>query len=731
MKKLLLLILTAVLLLSACANTPAKTELPSPTAEATNVLPTPIVEVSSKYTEVDAAVRSYLSGWKTERYQDMYSMLSQETRDSITEEAFEQRHRQTYDSMTLKAMEIDQLSSIVNAGVSAQVALKIKYATNLFGTLERETLMDLTFEQNSWKVKWNDGMLMSELKDGNSLYVDYQVPARGNIYDSKGYALVSQSEAVSLGVVPGRVDPATENEMLSLLSNLTGYNTDTIHDMYKNANPDWYIAIGDVSAEQAQKVSGQLNSFAGIVVEKFKARYYVDNGLAPHAVGYVQPIFAEDLEYYKRLGYRGDEKIGKSGLELWGERYLAGEHGATLYVKDPAGKTVTMLAKKESSPANSITTTIDARLQFLLQNSMGENRGAVIVMERDTGRILAIVSSPGFNPNIFEPTNENSRDLTRVFNDPAKPLLNRATQGVYPLGSVFKIITMAAALETGVFQKDSSYYCGSDWTELEGWRLYDWTWQHDMPPSGTLTLQEGLMRSCNPWFWHIGKVLWDDGYTTSIYDEAKGFGLGEKTGIEIAEDAGNLPKPEAITDNVQLAIGQSQLQTSAIQVVRYIAAIGNGGTLYKPTLIDKIVPVDGTTPIYSFSPTPNGTLPVTQQNLLDIQKAMVWVVADKDGTAINVTRTMTINIAGKTGTAENPLGDSHAWFAGYTWLNDPEKPDIAVAVVLENAGEGSQMAAPLFRRAVELYFRNYNISGYLMPWEDRPYHLYQEESSTE
>jgi penicillin-binding protein 2 len=729
MKKPLLTLLVFMLLLGACAKT-MPTPQPTLTEITPTALPTPVVAVSSKYAEVDEVVRTYLAAWKAEHYVDMYTMLSQETKNALTEESFEQRHRNAYDAMTLKAMELEQLSSIVNAGVSAQVALKIKYATNLFGNLDRDSLMDLVFEGDGWKIKWNDGMLMNELKDGNTLYVDYQIPARGNIYDSKGYALVSQSEAVSLGVVPGRIDADTENEMLSLLSTLTGYNTDSIKAMYENANPDWYIAVGDVSAAEAQKYSGQLNAFAGIVVNSFKARYYVDNGLAPHAVGYVQPIFAEDLEYYKRLGYRGDEKIGKSGLELWGERYLAGEHGATLYVKDPAGKTVTMLAQKELAPANSITTTLDARLQYLLQNSMGENRGAIVVMERDTGRILAIASNPSFNPNIFEPTNENNSDLTRVFNDPDKPLLNRATQGVYPLGSIFKVITMAAALQTGVFQKDTNYYCGSDWTELEGWTLYDWTWSHKLPPSGNLTLQQGLMRSCNPWFWHIGKVLWDDGYTTSIYDEAKGFGLGEKTGIEIAEAAGNLPKPQAVSDNVQLAIGQSQLQSSPIQVARYMAAIGNGGTLFKPTLIEKIVPVDGTTPIYNFTPTPNGTLPVTEENLMSIQQSMVWVVADKDGTAIDVTRSMTVNIAGKTGTAENPLGDSHAWFGGYTWRNDPNKPDIAIAVLLENAGEGSQMSAPLFRRAVELYFNNYNISGYLMPWEDRPYHLYQPEATT-
>ncbi|HSN94049.1 MAG TPA: NTF2-like N-terminal transpeptidase domain-containing protein, partial [Anaerolineaceae bacterium] len=279
MKKPFLVLLAAMLLLGACARaTPTAQPTQAQVTEA--VLPTPIVEVNSKYAEVDEFVRTYLAAWKAEHYPDLYTMLSQETKNGLTEESFEQRHRNAYDAMTLKAMEIQQLSSIVSPGVSAQVALKIKYATNLFGNLERDSLMDLVYEDNGWKVKWNDGMLMTELKDGNTLYVDYQVPARGNIYDNKGYALVSQSEAVSLGVVPGRVDVETEGEMLSLLSTLTGYDTDTIKGMYASANPDWYIAIGDVAASEAQKYSGQLNSFAGIVVDTFKARYYVDNGIA-------------------------------------------------------------------------------------------------------------------------------------------------------------------------------------------------------------------------------------------------------------------------------------------------------------------------------------------------------------------------------------------------------------------------------------------------------------------
>jgi len=367
---------------------------------------------------------------------------------------------------------------------------------------------------------------------------------------------------------------------------------DSIRQKYAYAQADWYVAIGDVSAAVAQENSDRFASYPGIILSPFRARYYYDEGIAPHVTGYVLSISPENLEEYQRKGYRGDEKVGATGLEAWGENYLAGKHGASLYVKDPQGQVVTKLASAPAEPADSIYTTIDSTLQYDLQRSLGDWPGAIVVMERDTGRVLAMVSNPGYNPNLFEPVNYNSIMLDSLLNDPALPLYNRAAQGVYPLGSVFKIITMAAALETGVFTPDYPYYCDTSWTELQGVTLYDWTHDRGLPASGQLTLQEGLMRSCNPWFWHIGYTLWNEGYTTAIADLAAGFGLGKKTGIEIPDFEGHLEPPQTVSDNVQLAIGQGTLQVSPLQVAAFVAAVGNGGTLYRPTVVDKIVPVN-------------------------------------------------------------------------------------------------------------------------------------------
>lgn len=713
MKKIIVSLLV-IMLLVGCTNT--RTE-PTPTAEVT--LPSPSVHLTAT-PDAQAAAEAYLAAWKLEQYDVMYEQLTALTRDAIPLEEFEKSHRQAAIAMTLKEMNYQILSSLVNPN-SAQVSYRISYDTTLLGEISRETTMGMALNDGIWKVQWEAGMILPELSGGNVLELKYKIPARGNIYDQDAHALVAQEDAVSLGIVPAWTYDGMGYAMSRALANLTNRQADDIFRMFEYSQPDWYLPVGEITAEEAAKNEVLLNSFGGVVMSPFRSRYYYEGGIAPHVTGYVLSIPLERLEEFQRDGYRGDEKVGADGLEIWGEDYLSGGHGASLYVKTPEGQIVTMISTAEATPAYSIYTTIERDYQLKLQQSLGNYRGAIVVMEVETGRVLAMVSNPGYDPNLFEPSNSNYAMLGELLNDTELPMYNRAAQGVYPLGSVFKIITMATALETGVFNSGSKFYCDSFWTELEGVTLYDWTYEKELPPSGTLTLPEGLMRSCNPWFWHIGYELWNQGYTTSIADVARGFGLGQYTGIEIDDEDGNLETPQAINENVQLAIGQGTLQVSPLQVARFIAAIANGGTLYRPTLVDRIVPIDGGDAVYTFAPEEEGSLPVTTENLQIIEDAMISVIDDAKGTAHRYLATLQFPVAGKTGTAQNPLGDSHAWFAGYTLRNDPDRPDIAVVVILENAGEGSEMASPVFRRAVSLYFSNNTNYGWVLPWEASPY----------
>jgi penicillin-binding protein 2 len=462
---------------------------------------------------------------------------------------------------------------------------------------------------------------------------------------------------------------------------------------------------------------------------QYNTRLYT-NGVAPHAIGYISSIQKDESDQYLRLGYSPAARIGRIGIEKWAENYLAGKTGGTLYIAGKDGTIISALGKSDPKPASSIRLTIDKNLQYQAQKAIEGFRGAIVVLERNNGKVLAMASSPGYDPNFFDPNNDNNETgVAALVNDATTPLINRATQSKYPLGSVFKVITFSAALESGTYTPDTKRDCPYEFTELADKVRYDWTWEHFQDellatgegktrPSGMLTLSDGLMRSCNPWFWHIGKDLYDQGRVTAIADMARGFGLGATTGIgEIEEDAGTIINPPGEVEAVNQAIGQGDVQVTPLQVARMMAAIGNGGTLYRPQLVEEMTDANGIV-TQIFKPDANSKpLPITHNTLIALQQAMLKVIREHRGTAYPRFQGITANIAiyGKTGTAESGNGRSHAWFAGYTDAQNPDLPDIAIAVIAENAGEGSQVAAPMFKRIVETYFTGNPRSPY--PWE--------------
>jgi penicillin-binding protein 2 len=711
-----LLTLGAALLLAACgtAQFTTKPTVEKPTATS---LPAPVIKTTSTPDARPAAV-AFLDAWKTEDYKSMYSMLTRISQDAVDADKFIARYKDIAINLTLSKLDYDIISTLTNPK-TAQAAYRVVYHTNLVGDISRDIVMNLALEGNAWKVAWEESLILPELRGGNKLSMDVKVPSRGDIYDRNGKAIVTQAEAVALGIIPGQM--GSESNLVGLLAKLTGKTSQSIKALYENAAPNWYIAVGSTTMAEAKAASSNINAIDGLVVNPFTARYYHDGGIAPLSVGYVQYIPKEKIEEYKRKGYRGDEKVGAVGLEKWAENYLVGQRGAGLYVVSPQGQIVTRLAQLDSKPAQNLYTTIDRDLQTQAQKSLEGFRGAAVVLERNTGRVLAMVSSPGFDPNLFEPSNYNSNSLlNQMLNDGQNRLLNRAAQGGYPLGSVFKIITMAAAIESGLYTADTSYMCGHTFTELPGVTLYDWTYAKQYASSGKLSLSEGLMRSCNPWFWHIGLDVYRQKGNTYLSSLARSFGLGKATGIDqVSEDAGNLQDPTTEGQAVNMAIGQGTVLVTPLQVARLAAALGNGGTFYRPQLIEKIVSPDGSTS-FTFKPEEQGKIPVKPDTLRSIQLAMRSVVADDRGTARRAFTGLTVPVYGKTGSAENCTGcESHAWFAGYTDAKREDKPDIAIAVIAENAGEGSEVAAPIFRRLVEIYFQGKPSTLYR--WESNFY----------
>ena len=720
------------LLLVSCSSSSGGGGLPFLPA-ATATLPEPSVSVTHA-PDARAAMDAFLNAWVIEDYDKMYAMLDEASRAAISEEDFSARYRDAMDTMSLSGMDYEILSSVLHPQ-SAEVSYRVAFHTVLAGEQTRDFTAEMTLENGEWHLNWNDGLVLPELKGGNRLAMDYRIPARGDIYDRNGLPFVSQADAVAFGIVPGQINDDDAFRVFSELSKATGLSVGEIQARYENAAPGWYVAIGEATAEDAQRLLSM--DLPGVYATPYQSRFYFEGGLAAQTIGYTITVPAEELESYRRRGYSGSEKVGYAGLEKWGEPYLAGRHGGTLYVVNPDGQVIAQLGQSDPHPASSIYLTLDRDLQKYADEAIQGFQGAVVVMEVDTGRILAMASSPTFDPNLFEPTNPNNTLLPELLNDPYQPLVNRATQGQYPLGSVFKIITMSAALSSGLYTPDTHYNCTYDFTELPDRILHDWTWEHcqdeikasyqtDEPitqdechtkPSGDLTLIEGLMRSCNPYFWHIGLDLYGSGRVSDIANMARAFGLGSPTGIEqVAEASGQILDPTTALEAVNQAIGQGSVLVTPLQVVDFIAAIANGGTLYRPQLIEKIQPVEGP-PSVVFKPESRGTLPLSQEDLEALQTAMTYVVESPRGTAHYRLRGFRVPVAGKTGTAESGSGKPHAWFAGYTRWDEDEigLPNIAVVVILENAGEGSDYAAPVFRRVVESYF--YGSPQSLYWWE--------------
>jgi penicillin-binding protein 2 len=706
-------ILIILALLSACG--PGGIEVPGFPTE--TPLPQPIVTVDS-VPSVDTALAAYLDAFKAEDYNGMYARLSKVSQDSISLEDFARRNRDALNEMSAGSFDYEVLSSLVNP-YSSEVSFSVTYHTALVGDLQRDMVARFALENSEWKLNWDSALILPELAGGNILRMDYSLPSRGNIYDRDGDALAAQSDAYAFSIIPGNVTEDSRESLLSLVWNLCGNSPDLLREEIFNTPAQFPIPLCVASADESERI--RSISPSGLEWTPYNSRYYFEQGTGSHVVGYTLPIPVERLDEYRRLGYRGDERVGQDGIEAWAEDYLAGQHGGTLYVINPNdGTIVTKVGESAPQPADSVYLTIDRDLQDNAEDALRGFIGAVVVLERDTGRVLAMASSPGFDSNMFSGDNPIGAAQYAELNESfSSPLLNRATQGQYPLGSVFKIMTMAAGMESGLFVPESTLDCQYDWTRLSDTVRHDWTWEHcqdrlqrglecntpDSVPSGILTLPEGLMRSCNPFFYEIGYTLYQQNRPNDIANMARAFGLGQRTGIEIFEEPGRIVDPASPIDMVNQAIGQGEVQVTPLQVARFIAALGNGGTLYRPQLVERIEPVDGSAAELVFKPEAQGTLPIQSFRMDVIQQAMINVVRDSRGTANFRLRGLSIPVAGKTGTAESGSGDPHAWFAGYTMAADSTGVrDIAVAVIVENQGEGSDWAAPIFQRVIESYY---------------------------
>jgi penicillin-binding protein 2 len=694
---------------AACTSAPATPLPPAPTP----VTPDP-----------EGTALAFLEAWARGDYAGMYSLLSPLSQDAVSQSDFIARYAEVNAIANVSGVQTRVLSG-AKRGAEATVRYEVILRSALFGNIPREIDMPLAFERERWGVRWTDGLILPELEGGGALAVQAGFPARANIYDRNGLGLAVQGEAVSIDIVPERM--TDEGAVLNALAPLLGQAPEALQAKYANAQPNWRVHLGDASVADVQASFNTLSTLPGVLLTTASTRFYPFGGVAAHAVGYLRAIAPEQQAEYQAKGYAGDERVGAAGIEAWGEPHLAGKRFGTLNVTGADGAT-RVLAESRPQPAQAVFTTLDRPLQQAAQQVLSGFRGSIIILNPATGEVLAMASNPTFDPNLFDPTigNASREQLDAVLNDPAQPLLNRATQGAYPPGSIFKITMMGAAMLSGLYTRDTIIDCQNVWTGLGPNAVkYNWTYARKLKPPGKINLVQALATSCNPYFYTVGLDLYN--YNPDfIAQTARLFGLGAATQIgQVPEATGLMPdtlwKQQTYNeawrpgDSVNMGIGQGFILVTPLQVAQEVAAIRNGGTLYRPQLVLKIAPPGGE-PTFTLAPQVNGKLPVSPEQLAVIKEGMTMVTSDRSGSARSVFLGLGVPVAGKTGTAEDPGGGlPHAWFAGYTEGNRADKPDIAMVVMLENTGEGSEYAAPIFRRMAEIYFNG--KASTLLPWE--------------
>lgn len=487
-----------------------------------------------------------------------------------------------------------------------------------------------------------------------------------------------------------------------------------------------YTLLKNVDETLKTVIAERSHELHGIEISHSYSRKYDRGSVLCHSLGSVGPIYAEEAdEYIKEKGYPYNAVIGKDGIEKAFEEYLRPIDGTALCEIDENNNLVGYEVTKEPKEGYSVRLTIDSTLQEIVEESLksqialaveyavksgkpysGEDchAGAAVVMDVNSAEILALASVPGYDLNSF------SADFNTLKDDPSSPLINRATQGIYPPGSTFKMLTAAAALDTGVI--DINTYIRDEGEYKKYAPTYTprcWIYLRRGATHGYVNVADAIKVSCNYFFYTVADKMGVD----AIVRYAKDFGLGVKTGIEVPEKEGILASPEYKEshgyvwnpgDTLQMAIGQSDNSFTPLQLASYMSTIVNGGNRYKATLLKSVDEFYTGKPVYENSPEILSKTHLSDQTVSIIKSAMRSVVDDEGGTARGVfgSKPYARDIGGKTGTAQVSKGSDTVLFVGFAPY---ENPQIAVAVVVEN-GNSSARASSVAADIFDYYFES-------------------------
>ena len=683
--------------------------------------------IASDLEAASAVASRFLDAWQLSDFAAMHDLLTFRNRELTSFAEFRALYQNAQTTMAFQSLEYRPLS-LTGEGRVLSFQYEITFKSRILGAFndpDRQLHLVIDPQVDTWRIAWSPANIFAEMGQGARLVFEEQVPGRANIYDRDGKVLADQNGRVVRILVDNRRIPVRET-CFRTLSQATGRSLEFFVDLFDvRSGADWIVDAGILEATNYIKTGDRVKLDCLADFRQRPTRRYLDGALLPHVLGNVGYPDADQVPALEAVGYNAETIIGKAGVEASMNRTLAGQPGGRLSLVGADGRRIRVLSEVRSQIPESLWLTIDVDLQAavvrLLQAAYengawsGDSAGAaVVIMDVNNGEILALVSHPTFDSNILNPFPSIGRaaaseGLDALIEDEGLPLLNRVTQGAYPTGSVMKGLTAIAALESGVYDQDTRYLCTGSWTYGSDTR-YDWL----RSGHGFMSVQTGVTNSCNPFFYEAGfRLNAKDPWLLPSY--ALKLGLGQPTGVnQIPEVTGIAPTPDNITfytglpwsyaHAVNLSIGQGEVLATPLQMLRLYAAIANGGYLLRPHLVRERGILDQRTPVAQrdvmletgFDPA----------NLAIIRRGMCDVTSGYTGTASHAfyaSPLQDVGICGKTGTAQVPGDDKqpHSWFIAYAPAKEPQ---IAIVTMVENAGEGSSVAAPLTRDILEYYY---------------------------
>ena len=556
-----------------------------------------------------------------------------------------------------------------------------------------------------------DGDYYYRLSEGNRVRSVNILAPRGIIFDANGEELVKNEPGFAVSLL--RTDKPPKMEVLRKLSGIIGMPITEIQEKIAKKKDSYepILLKNNLTSAMVTMIEEQYKDLPGVFLESQAVRTYANNELAVHVLGYVGEVSEYEMKKNPSPELKVGSFVGKFGLERFYDNVLRGKDGSYREEVDVAGRVVQTLDKIPPIPGQGLVLTIDANLQrevekitdehlsYLRSSGFAPNAyaAAVIALDPRTGEVKALVSRPGFNPNLFV-NGISSKDWQAINDNPYDPMSDKVIAGEYPPGSTFKIVTGSAALETGkVTPEELIFDSGQHWLipmrNSEGEAL------------GWINFHRALAASDNVYFYEMGNRVGID----ILQKYSKMFGLGKTTGIDLYdENEGIVASQEYkrkvfdedwyLGDTFNAAIGQGFNLATPLQIAMMFSAVAENGEMFKPHLVKKILNDDGSL-VKEFKPEKSGTLNISP-NTLRLLRNGLEAVAQEGGTAAQMSN-LPVAVAGKTGTAENPHGKDHGLFAAYA---PAENPSIVIVAVIPQGGYGSVSAAPIVKRIFEYMF---------------------------